>query len=75
MATVTDIQETVPASIPPSYILFARWQDPKTDHIYTLRTPLREHTLFAIGSPIAFLIDPDNPEDHIAQFLVDKEKA
>ncbi len=47
------------------YSLVARWQNPQTGKTYTLRSPVRNAEKFPVGSPVAFLIDPQHPKRHL----------
>ena len=51
----------VPAKV---YHLVARWQNPQTGKMYTLRSPIRNAEMFPIGSSVSFLIDMQHPRRH-----------
>jgi hypothetical protein len=70
-ATVTDIKVGNISSSRPTYILSAQWHDPKKDRIYTFSTPIPDPDKFPIGSSVPFLIDPNDPNYHFPQFLLE----
>lgn len=72
-ATVIDVRAIDPHLPRPVYTLSARWQNPKTGQAYTFATRIRDPDKFPIGSSVVILIDPNNPNFHFPEFLVEQQ--
>ena len=72
-ATVTDVRAIDPRLPRPVYTLSARWHNPKTGQAYTFDTRIQDPDKFPIGSSVVILIDPNNPNFHFPEFLVEQK--
>ncbi len=55
--------------------LYAHWQDPHTQHIYTFRIKIPDFYQFSIGEEVPIKLNLHNPNEYRLQYSPDKHYA